>query len=339
MFKIVMPITLWLALSTCALLAGPPVSDAERAKIDAEDPLTPEAEKIVDELRDTLENDSEALAMLENILDGSKLGPEDGWFPLAKSKTRFDWNYVFHRYDADEDRVIQAKEFDGSQADFARLDRNGNGVLDEADFDWSKNSLSGSPGGMLFSMTDRDGNGKVTEEEFVKLFHSLAGEQSDFVALDDLRDLLQPPAPAPPNLSSPAPARPDRPSRSTLVVSLKSQELGSLQPGPRLNQTAPDFTLPTLDGQEVTLSKVVGDKPIVLIFGNFTCGPFRSQSGNIEKLTKRYQDRAHFYLVYVREAHPATAGGCRAINGSVSNCRSPRTARGGARSRPLAASD
>jgi hypothetical protein len=53
------------------------------------------------------------------------------------------------------------------------------------------------------------------------------------------------------------------------------------------------------------LSKEIGDQPIVLIFGNFTCGPFRSQAGNIDKLYRRYQDRAKVFLVYVREAHPA----------------------------------
>ena len=55
---------------------------------------------------------------------------------------------------------------------------------------------------------------------------------------------------------------------------------------------------------EITLSKLVGPKPIVLVFGNFTCGPFRSQAGNIEKLYRRYHDRATFVMVYVREAHP-----------------------------------
>ncbi len=43
---------------------------------------------------------------------------------------------------------------------------------------------------------------------------------------------------------------------------------------------------------------------MVLVFGNFTCGPFRSQAGNIEKLYRRYKDRATFVMVYVREAHP-----------------------------------
>jgi thiol-disulfide isomerase/thioredoxin len=48
----------------------------------------------------------------------------------------------------------------------------------------------------------------------------------------------------------------------------------------------------------------VGRKPVVLIFGNFTCGPFRSHAGNFEKLYQRYKDRANFVMVYVREAHP-----------------------------------
>ena len=70
-------------------------------------------------------------------------------------------------------------------------------------------------------------------------------------------------------------------------------------------EPAPDFTLKTVDGkQDVTLSKLVGPKPVVLIFGNFTCGPFRSQAGNVEKLHRRYRDRATFVMVYVREAHP-----------------------------------
>ena len=69
---------------------------------------------------------------------------------------------------------------------------------------------------------------------------------------------------------------------------------------------APDFTLKTVDGrEEITLSKQVGPKPVVLVFGNFTCGPFRIQAGNIEKLYRRYRDRATFLMVYVREAHPS----------------------------------
>ena len=83
------------------------------------------------------------------------------------------------------------------------------------------------------------------------------------------------------------------------------QEIGSLQPGPDPGDAAPDFTLKTVDGnEEVQLSKLIGGKPVVLVFGNFTCGPFRSQAGNVEKLYRRYKDRATFVMVYVREAHP-----------------------------------
>ncbi len=238
--------------------------------------------------------------MLENILTGSKLGPEDGWFPIAKSQSRYDWKYVNQRYDADKDGSVTTKEFGGSEDDFKRLDRDGSGSLSESDWDWSKHSLSPSPGMSLFFMSDRDGNGKLTQDEFAQLFQNLAGESSEFIALDDVRDQFQPPA-----RSGSDDKRPDRPSRSTLIAGLKNQEIGSLQAGPKLEEIAPDFTLKSLDGQDVTLSKVIGPKPVVLVFGNFTCGPFRSQAGNIEKLYERYKDRANFYLVYVREAHPS----------------------------------
>ena len=121
-----------------------------------------------------------------------------------------------------------------------------------------------------------------------------------FLSLSDLQEAFTPP----PASARPSPAA-GRPSKATLVRGLFRQEIGSLQPGPKLDESAPDFTLKTNDGKaEVTLSKLVGPKPVVLVFGSFTCGPFRSHSGNIEKLYRRYKDRATFVMVYVREAHP-----------------------------------
>ena len=36
-----------------------------------------------------------------------------------------------------------------------------------------------------------------------------------------------------------------------------------------------DFELPTADGKsKVKLSGLIGEKPVVLILGNYTCGPF-----------------------------------------------------------------
>src|SRR5262249_49353099 len=98
--------------------------------------------------------------------------------------------------------------------------------------------------------------------------------------------------------------QPDDPTPSTLVLGLKRQEIGSLQAGPGIDEPLVDFTLKSLDGGTVTLSEQVGEQPIVLIFGNFTCGPFRSQSGNIEKFYGKYHDKAKFFMIYVREAHP-----------------------------------
>jgi hypothetical protein len=157
---------------------------------------------------------------------------------------------------------------------------------------------------MLFARVDRDGNGKVTREELDRFFQAADSGGLGFLSLNDLQDALGPRARPRPRPGS-APERDDGPSRITLIRGLFRQEIGALQPGPALEAQAPDFTLSAVDGSaQVTLSKLVGPKPVVLVFGNFTCGPFRNQAGNVEKLYRRYRDRATFVMVYVREAHP-----------------------------------
>ena len=245
--------------------------------------------------------------MFADILQGSQLGPNDGWFRKAVAQTRFNWKATSKRFDKDADGKISRKEFPGSDADFARLDRDHDKVLTEADFDFSPHALTPSPGMMFFFSVDRDGNGKVTREELDGFFKRADSGEQDFLSLSDLQDAFRMPSrpstppPADPN-AKPAPSGP---SKETLIRGLFRQEIGSLQAGPALGESAPDFTLKTNDGaKEVTLSKLVGPKPVVLVFGNFTCGPFRSQAGNVEKLSRIYGDRAAFIMVYVREAHP-----------------------------------
>jgi thiol-disulfide isomerase/thioredoxin len=151
---------------------------------------------------------------------------------------------------------------------------------------------------MLFSRLDRDGDGKVVKAEIEKFFRAADADEAGFLSRMDLERAL----PAPSGSMGPG----DRPTKEQLIKGLFRQEIGSLQSGPNLDESAPDFTLKTADGKdELTLSKVVGPKPVVLIFGNFTCGPFRSMAGNFEKLQRRYGDRATFVMVYVREAHPS----------------------------------
>ncbi len=251
----------------------------------------------------------ESVAMLVDILQGSRLGPTDGWFRKAVTKTRFDAKNVLARLDKDGDGQISAEEFPGAARDFARLDRNHDGAITSADFDFSANALAPSPGMTLFMRADRDGDGKLTKAELDAFFNRADSDGRGFLSLDDAKAIFAPAPPPPPANAKimkarPAPSAPPL-TKWTLFKGLYRQEIGSLQAGPDVNAVAPDFTLRTVDGkEEVTLSKLVGSKPVVLIFGNFTCGPFCSQSGNVQKLYERYKDRATFVMVYVREAHP-----------------------------------
>lgn len=293
-----------------------------------QDPRPPDDEAmkaIVGALDDSFPDRPEWVDMLVDILQGSQLGPNDGWFRRAVAQTRLGWDDSRKRLDRNGDGQIAREEFSGHDADFARLDRDHDGALTARDFDFSAHALVPSPGMMLFYRADRDGNGKVTAEEFEACFRSSDSDEAGFLSLSDMQALFQMP-------SRPATPPPDRekaatgPSKETLIRGLFRQEIGSLQAGPALGESAPDFTLKPVDGgTEVTLSKLEGPKPVVLIFGNFTCGPFRSQAGNVEKLYRRYKDRATFVMVYVREAHP-TDGWSMESNDRVGvSLRQPQT--------------
>jgi hypothetical protein len=261
------------------------------------DPSEQEMSQVIHALGEAWPDRPEWLDMYTAILQDEPMGPMYGWFRTAVTQTRFDWKATRKKYDGNNDGKIARKEFPGSDAEFARLDRDRDGAITEADFDFSR-SYSATPGGMLFSRLDRDGNGKVTREEMEKFFKDTDTGGLGFLSRYELERAL--PAPSRAGLS-----RGDRPTKATMIRGLFRQEVGSLQPGPKLDESAPDFTLKRVDGSsEVTLSKMIGPKPVVLIFGNFTCGPFRSQAGNFEKMHRLYGDRATFIMVYVREAHP-----------------------------------
>jgi hypothetical protein len=284
------------ALLAASLLAGPFTALADDPK-PAGDPPAGAAQALAEAWPDR----PEWLDMYTDILQGSQLGPNDGWFRRAVAQTRFGWDATRKRFDRDDDGKIARAEFPGDEDDFARLDRNRDRAVTRDDFDFSAHALTPSPGAMVFQRADRDGNGKVTREELDAFFTRADSDGQGFLSLSDLQDAFRPPSSAPRGPSG----SPSGPSKETLVRGLFRQEIGSLQPGPALNETVPDFTLKTVDGkEEITLSKKIGPKPVVLVFGNFTCGPWRSQAGNVEKLYHRYKDRATFLCVYVREAHP-----------------------------------
>jgi thiol-disulfide isomerase/thioredoxin len=285
----------------CSLL----LAGAAAAALAADDPKKPppssadsESAEVAQALQEAWPDHPEWVDMLTAILQDEPMSANYGWFRTAVAQTRFDWESAKKRYDRDGNGRIDRAEFPGGDADFERLDHDRNKALTGSDFDFSNSALAPAPGAMVFSRLDRDGSGKVTREELDAFFQSTDSGSQGFLSLADLQDAFTPPAPKPGAPSG-------RPSKATLVRGLFRQEIGSLQPGPKLDESAPDFTLKTNDSKaEISLSKVIGPKPVVLVFGSFTCGPFRSHSWNIEKLYQRYKDRANFVMVYVREAHP-----------------------------------
>ena len=279
------------------LIAADEPNAAQRTRTEA---AKREAAEVAEALRDAWPDHPEWLDMFADILEKHPLEAGDGWFRKEMAHTRFDWSSTRKRFDRDGDGRIKREEIPVADADFARLDRSRDGLLTATDFDFSSNAPAPSPGVQLFYRADRDANGKITREELDAFFRASDSGGQGFLSLSDLQQVLPQPQPAR------GPQNTGEVSKAMLVRALFRQELGSLQSGPKLDESAPDFTLRTVDGkEEVTLSKFIGPRPVVLVFGNFTCSPFRSQAGNIEKLYQRQKDRATFVMVYVREAHPA----------------------------------
>jgi peroxiredoxin len=65
-----------------------------------------------------------------------------------------------------------------------------------------------------------------------------------------------------------------------------------------IGSRAPDFTLSQLDGRLVRLAGLVGRKPVVLIFGTFTCGLFCQELNGLRELHERFKDEVEFLFVY-----------------------------------------
>lgn len=294
----------WLAF----LLAGAVLSAAEPAPI-LKLPDGVKLEQLADpkeavRVADVLEKSqprphSEGMRMLLEILRGGQMMNGTGWFGPAQS--RFTWAWLAQHCGIDAKATALAKkEFKGPAALFDMLDRDGDEVLTPSDLDWSDRSPYVMQAGMYnrwFRMADRSGDGKLSKAELEEFFKRLAGEKDHFTA-DELRRMMIPRGPM-----GFAPG--DGPTTPTLVKGLFAGEIGSISEGPSLNEKAPDFTLKTLDGNEsIALTKSIGPKPVVLVFGNFTCGPFRALYPDVEAVYQRMKDHATFLMVYVREAHP-----------------------------------
>lgn len=278
------------------LLGQPPGGGTYKtasAKISPE--LEAKAKKLID-----ADPKSEAAMMATAILKGSQLGPGEGWFKSPAQK-KYDWKWLAKLHGVAEDKSIDPKKFKGSAELFDLLDRDGDEELTAADFDWSPNAQfvrQMQMAAALFRPADRNGDGWLAADEWNAVFKRA---DKPTLSQEGVRKLL---FPKPPKKSKDS-AENDGPTPDVLIKGLFAGEIGSMKEGPKVGDLAPDFTLRTSDGkQSIQLKDRIGGKPVVLIFGNFSCGPFRSWAATLAELAEAHKAHATFLGVYVREAHP-----------------------------------
>lgn len=73
-------------------------------------------------------------------------------------------------------------------------------------------------------------------------------------------------------------------------------------PAPQTGHPAPDFTLTTLDGEEITLRELRGN-PVVINFWGTWCGPCRAEMPAIEAVYNQYRDEGLVVLA-INDAEP-----------------------------------
>ncbi|MEX2499174.1 MAG: deiodinase-like protein [Wenzhouxiangellaceae bacterium] len=73
---------------------------------------------------------------------------------------------------------------------------------------------------------------------------------------------------------------------------------------PHPGQPAPNMTVRKLDGSEVDLVELFGNRPVVLQLGSHSCPVYRYRRFDMAKLQDAYRDRVDFVVVYTTEAHP-----------------------------------
>lgn len=211
----------------------------------------------------------EAAQMLAAILSGPPPASGDmGWFHPGQSQYGLKW--LLQRMDKNHDGILGKPEFTGPAEWFDRLDRDHNGRLTAADFDWSDDAPINRQMRLVhpfFDRADADHDEKITAAEWQALFKQMANGK-DSLNREELHALLFPPPPPPPATKKPGAGMP---SPWMLLKGLFDGEIGSFHEGPALGRLAADFTLPRHDeGKSITLSQFRGKKPVVLIFGSFT---------------------------------------------------------------------
>ena len=215
------------------------------------------------------------------------------------------WGFLESKYDEDADGRVGREEYPRSDRTFARLDRDRDGFLAQADFEeteeppWSPDVARKLRAELAFyfqtdrdplrfamvelddsmSTYDTDGDGVLVRAEFMeatlrRLAHGKLAQHR--AAWDHLVE----------HLDIDADRALDKgevfrfyfvDGDRQLVIDLGAEgeptaEPASTKPtGPPVGTLAPDFTLATPDGKtSYTLSSFRGDRPVALIFGSYT---------------------------------------------------------------------
>jgi len=74
-----------------------------------------------------------------------------------------------------------------------------------------------------------------------------------------------------------------------IFLSADKTNATSGSPAPQVGFSAPDFTLPTLDGEEYTLSNLKGNAVLINLWATW-CPPCRAEMPAIEKMYREYKD-------------------------------------------------
>jgi len=81
------------------------------------------------------------------------------------------------------------------------------------------------------------------------------------------------------------------------TANLSPEELGLIAP----DIEAPDFTLPTLAGEEITLSELVKETPVVLNFWAIRCPPCKEELPYLNAAAGEYAGQVSFVLINIED--------------------------------------
>jgi len=90
--------------------------------------------------------------------------------------------------------------------------------------------------------------------------------------------------------------------RFTTGLLFRDLSFGKQVLGP--GDSLPSFELITTSGDRLENHDVLGEKPVLLIFGSMTCPNTASAAPTVQDLYEEFGDRIDFLMLYVREAHP-----------------------------------